>query len=397
MSHRLLTLLLTFCLSLSLALLAPAQPAPAPPQEQYPDGVILKREMPKDWILRLNFRITPSYPFDDPREQLTYDLKNSPVFVPIIPESGFSKNDLDFLKAWLSLDDRKLDKPFELLPPGPLSARLVKFNIPEYKGRDINMHVEQTIATWNAILDEKTALSIPWPEKWPAEALSALQPQFYIDFKNPAIAPLVARALGPDPKALSPYASAKTIAKFVVDNFKRNGTDSHNNRHGLFDGFNVQGADKVALTMTGSRHDAVTLFVALCRSAGIPARPIIGLDSREKQDGGEKDKNARFVPWAEVFVPKAGWVVFDFRPLWDGPGVMKDGMRPWPGVGTNNDLNEMLPVSFLYKPQLGVLGASADAPPMFWGWQPAPSQTNSDQHMTFEFLRTASNPQRRGE
>lgn len=56
------------------------------------------------------------------------------------------------------------------------------------------------------------------------------------------------------------------------------------------------------------------LFTALCRSAGLPARPVIGLRTDKKSNP------AHF--WAEIYLDKYGWVPFD-------PSLVKEGVSTY--------------------------------------------------------------------
>jgi len=84
-----------------------------------------------------------------------------------------------------------------------------------------------------------------------------------------------------------------------------------------------QGALAGLLAGSGVCEEYASLFVALCRASGIPARVVNGWgrDRNAWQDAWSPDANLRMHrhAWAEVFIPAHGWVTVD--PTFNRVGV----------------------------------------------------------------------------
>ncbi|MDD3444416.1 MAG: transglutaminase family protein [Zavarzinia sp.] len=89
-------------------------------------------------------------------------------------------------------------------------------------------------------------------------------------------------------------------------------TDRHIRVEGL--------AQSPAYTLASARgacRDLAVLFMAACRSLGIPARFVSGYQAEAESVDGQRHLHA----WAEVFIPGWGWIGFDpthGRPTGDG-------------------------------------------------------------------------------
>ena len=60
-------------------------------------------------------------------------------------------------------------------------------------------------------------------------------------------------------------------------------------------------------TRSGACRDLAVLFMAVCRSAGIPARFVSGYQARAENSDGRRHLHA----WPEVYLGEAGWRGFD--------------------------------------------------------------------------------------
>lgn len=97
----------------------------------------------------------------------------------------------------------------------------------------------------------------------------------------------------------STLAKAETIYNWVVDNMHR---DPEVKGCGLAD------ISRLLVTKKGKCADISSVFVALARAAGIPARDILGI--RLPKDGnGDMTKSQHC--WAEFYRPGHGWIVVD--------------------------------------------------------------------------------------
>jgi transglutaminase-like putative cysteine protease len=95
----------------------------------------------------------------------------------------------------------------------------------------------------------------------------------------------------------NPYDTARSIYNWVRDNL-------------TFKAGLGQGAKHALENRWGNCADYSTLFCALCRAAGIPARTIVGHRVKSFYCGAP-DSDQGFHVWAEFYLPGYGWVPVD--------------------------------------------------------------------------------------
>jgi transglutaminase-like putative cysteine protease len=115
------------------------------------------------------------------------------------------------------------------------------------------------------------------------------RPERFIESKDPRVV-RIARKVGD--REDNPYLLAKRFYDYVVRTarYRRSG-------EGLF------GAKALLVTGEGECGDYASLFVALCRAKGIPARPIVGYWAKSGVDQTHV--------WAEFYLEGIGWVPVD--------------------------------------------------------------------------------------
>src|SRR5690606_6753609 len=90
---------------------------------------------------------------------------------------------------------------------------------------------------------------------------------------------------GKDPKSIKPVELAKWLAGQVQELMQVNGVGITTADNGLIEGIQVRDAGRSAQEGEGTAHDMACVLCAVYRSAGLPARPVIGWDvSEEKGD-----------------------------------------------------------------------------------------------------------------
>jgi len=92
---------------------------------------------------------------------------------------------------------------------------------------------------------------------------------------------------------------ARAIYEWVVDNMRR---DPDAKACGLCD------VERLLSERMGKCADVHTVFVALCRAAGIPARDLWGIRMLKEKEG---DMTKKQHCWAEFYLPGSGWVPVD--------------------------------------------------------------------------------------
>ncbi|MBI5846499.1 MAG: transglutaminase domain-containing protein [Nitrospirae bacterium] len=94
-------------------------------------------------------------------------------------------------------------------------------------------------------------------------------------------------------------AKARAIYDWVVDNMRR---DPNTKGCGLCD------VERLLTEKAGKCADVHSVFTALCRAAGVPAREVWGINLPTAKEG---DMTKMQHCWAEVYIPGQGWVVAD--------------------------------------------------------------------------------------
>lgn len=243
------------------------------------------------------------------------------------------------------------------------------------------------ITCYSAEIDDAALSRIDWPQTWPLDVQQALRPQMYIDSINEPVVELMNKWTAGKPKSTTPYYLGKELARQAKQFFQVSGSSVWAEEKGLsmtkgprkrdeITSLRVTGALEAIKTRRGSIHDLVCLYVAACRAAGLPARPVIGIDS--------DSETTNLISWAEFYVPTAGWVSVDFQRLYRAPGPMNDINNKWPGFGTDDDLNERIPLAYYYH---APLLRSDDLPvskPMLWSWSGYPRSMSSGQTLSID-------------
>jgi len=364
----------------SSSLLAAMGSAASPPLSD-----AIQRYEPVEYQLNLDGHITAYRDRINPDSQFELNLEGAPLVFPIIPEGAYHTIDMKRLKTTLELDKIEVDSQFEILPTSQTDGRMARFIIPKFRGRHVEFALEEFVTCYNAKVDEARLRAIPWTETWPAEVAAELRPQRYVESTNEEVARLLQTFTQGKHKSVAPFLLGKELARQIVQNFQVSGKNYYNDTLGQFAGLEVEGALKAIENMRGTSHDGICLYVALCRAAGLPARPVIGLDM--------KDKSKELLSWAEFYVPSAGWITVDFRPLYRGPGRANDIMREWPGVGGNDELNYLVPISYHFHPPAGVRAEGRAGKPLLWGWQPIPVSIPCEQYLNWKIMKA---PKRSG-
>jgi hypothetical protein len=315
----------------------------------------------------------------DPNNLYEMELENAPIVFPVIPDGSYHTINLDRLKTTLELDDIPTQSQFEILQASTLESRLGRFLIRKFKGKEVEFMLEEYVTCYNSVINEEELRKITWIDQWPPEIQDALQPQLYIETTSESVARLVEKWTKGKAKEVPPFLLGKELARRVVESYQINGKDIYNDRLGRMAGFEVRGAVKAINEPRGPATDVVCLFVAACRAAGLPARPVIGIDFHE----GEREDKKEWCYWAEFYVPTAGWIPVDFRELYAAPGMMRDINRAWKGLGTNDRLNELVPIAYHFHPPAHVRAEGTAGKPMLWGWQPRPRVVPCDQSLSY--------------
>jgi hypothetical protein len=130
---------------------------------------------------------------------------------------------------------------------------------------------------------------------------------------TPAIAAMASNACGTES---NPAIEAKLLLKLVA------GTTVHYSRDPSKSKYSPGDAETCLAHGGGTCTDIHSLFIALARSRGIPARLQMGYRLREANEGKDVDPGYRC--WAEYFLPGYGWVPTDLVEAEDPKGLGAD-------------------------------------------------------------------------
>ena len=282
------------------------------------------------------------------------DLPNISALVRLAGTITEQGGGVDILTPTASTTTFQIEAPTPPLPPNPNTLN---------NAIQMQFEIEQTIACFASQVDELAMASIPWPAAWPPEVAGALQPQPLIESNAPIFANAVQSITQGNLRQVSPWIAAKEIVRYCCTNIQANSTITLRGPNSSIRGLDVQGAARTVSAGRGTACDLVCVCVAMLRSAGIPARPVIGVGKYERSSGSS-EKNS-FLIWGEFYLPDAGWIPFDPKSL-EKSGVRSWGNeRSWKGFGNMRDLNKQIPLAHAFTP-----GTEANAYDAWsvWGW-----------------------------
>jgi hypothetical protein len=313
-------------------------------------------------------------------------------------------------KARLLVNDIVVDSEVEVLAGRAAAGgkgyaggqQLAKLSfVPESPAKPPTVEVSVEIAcrTHDTIFDEAAAMLVPWPTVWPDACSSTLLPQLWLQ-KGPnlekgglieeydsevvknAIAAYLAEDGIKDAKSIPPVALAKLLTSKVWRDIQPTGDglvresaggDQREIRRTTFiSGYSVQAPGVTLTRLKGSPFDIVALLTALMQQAGLPARPVIGIDTVGDEQGYGRDARGKeqLRVWLEFGLydqakNTLNWVPVDVVRLRQGgqrPGKLD---QPWKFFGTHDELRRVVPLAMSFSPPTDVAVYQTASP---WGW-----------------------------
>lgn len=174
----------------------------------------------------------------------------------------------------------------------PLSGALYLYT--QWRGP----HKERRLTvTFDATARErKVAKLVEKGSQIPPEVAKYVQSEFWIPSDDKKVKAL-ARQITSGKKGILP--KARAVYDWVVDNTRRDPN---------VPGCGVGNVQATLSSRSGKCADISTLFVALARAAGVPAREVFGLRLGRP---GQSDISNGHHCWAEFYLPGTGWVPVD--------------------------------------------------------------------------------------
>lgn len=206
-----------------------------------------------------------------------------------------------------------------------------------------NYTIDFQALAYSSELNTAVANSISWPESWDKQLEYYLEPSRFIESDDSIFRKAVAD--NGDPKSVSIHVAAKVLIRYCLLKIGSDGQYTKT-KEGTTTGLDLKGARSAVKNGGGSATDVVCVCIATLRSAGIPARPVVGITNADKV--GNEDINPKYIVWGEYALPGAGWVPFmpermrgtvDNLPITDA----------WQGLGTLPRLNRRIPLSYNFN------------------------------------------------
>ena len=384
----------------------PAQAKPAPPKPSFLDNVI-KPGRTRNWTLRVNVHVDAYQ--TDPRKlgQPGYkELQVKPitfetaaVVFPLVIASAGSEAVPEAMRGTLFFDDRPMDTEPELSPTIYHSGtRLARWEMTNKTGREMDLRVEIPMTTWETVFDEKLAERAVSRGRHVARGRrSTFSGLAFVDYQSPVVTNLLSQwSGGKDPKTVRPVPLAKYLAGQVLELMQPTGSGLEYARNGELEGFKLQRASTTLNLKRGSEHDIAIALCAVYLAAGLPARTVIGYDvtATKGEDSGPFGKakgSAGLRSWVEFALydesaDRLIWVPVDIVRQRKSSSKAPPLDRPWKYFGSNDELDDVMPIAFQYHPPTTVVAHGSRC---FWGWLTTPTTpAGAAQYIKFESMTT---------
>lgn len=400
----------------------------------------LTRSEPMEWVLTSTIALYANHlapGSDGPlMTDQEFEIEQGTIFFPMPMRSASHDREKSSIKASLMFEGREVplqqsfiesDTARDPLHSGEVYGSWLFKDVEA--GLNMLFKVESRVTCWNTVFDEAAANKVGWPTgAWPKEAASTLQPELFISegfegaYETDFVAQLAEKWTRGKVQSQPPMVAAKWLAGEVAKSFQpsapviipdaRPATAKQSGQSvGATSAYEVVGAEEAARRGKGTSFDMALLLVAVYREVGLPSRLVFGYVT-----GGDAGENSPYrtqdraevgpYAWVEVALydesqatpdQQLTWVPVDIVRIREERAYGRKLDQPWPGFGTNDQLNEIVPVAFHLHPHR--VGASSyggslrkrEPRPSIWGWNIVPETPQGiDQVLSF----TATSPSR---
>ena len=247
--------------------------------------------------------------------------------------------------------------------------RQLVFEVPDQPLTTLSVRASWPVIAFSSRIDEATAATIAWPRQWDPQAAPFLTPSPFIESDAPVFSDFVDSVSQGRLRKTPIYLAAKDLVRRTILEFRSvSGTTMVSQEAGFIRGYRVEGAVVATEALAGSPADLTCACIAVLRAAGIPARPVIGMDhGRNRKDNSKLPRGrTSMCVWAEFHLPGAGWVPFD---PWQmrGQGLPQKNVRDaWRWFGSIDDMNRRVALGYDFAPY--AFGVTPDWP-AGWTWR----------------------------
>lgn len=374
---------------------------------------VLRQGASRDWTLsyRVNIRAWQDFGNQEQQRGASHDrweFEQATVVVPWLERTSLSRTNQPH-EISVKVDDRDAvparTNPEIVLTGRHAGSRYLGFAIGKSTARELTVNATMSITAYDVTLDDERAAAIEWPAgDWPADAMSALEPQVGIEFGldgepyegldrvGDSIDRLISR-LGTDPRNVPPYLVAKYLTGAIWAHIRsQDGSGLTTARTGEIEGIDVSGVPTTFVRRRGNAFEVAALLTYTMRRAGLPARMVMGqvADSRFDQEDvltRDRGKEGEFIAWVEFAMVERGrttWVPVDINGMMErssrAPDIndVETLREPWEGFGTIKDSQYWAPFAFHVHPPLTVKAYNA---PGFWGIFAEPAEPGRAEQM----------------
>ena len=355
----------------------------------------------RDWTLNTEVRLHP-YQYRALQQRniqptTRFNLNGLHVVYPLIPATGMSIPNFKKLESKLEVGNVVVDEEPRIVSGYQAGTNLGVWEAGEMSNVNLIVLKLSTVTRcYETRIDEERAFQIPWPtEPWSDEIASCLEPQLFIESRDPRIRELVDEWTNGKPRRAKPYYLAKYLAAKVLESYQPSGSIYETTGRGpirgnitaaFVSGYRVEGAVHAAVEGRGSPLDLANYLTAVYRAAGIPARLVIGFDVKKSNESAVSVIRA----WTEFYLYDERHDVGEWIPV-DIYGQRKFGSRApaidqrWQFFGHNEEFDFIIPFAFHWHPPTAVTNLGA---PAVWGWIPEPDNPAADQEVRYYAFET---------
>lgn len=334
---------------------------------------------------------------------------------PVIPGTGSASTMMDQLRGSIILDDAVVSAEPKFMTNYQGGVQYARFDAApganSYTPRKVELQLTLPVSVSKTEFDEKAAMRLPRPSRYPTTVAQWLSPQLYVEqgldpttraivaYDTKAVEVATQRAANAaglkDFSTAGVVETARAVTHFVWGAMQLT-TAGISNRQPFgevppmrlsrdraftvndFGGVIIQPPVTVLEGQRGSQYDAVALLTAMLRKAGVPARPVIGYDTGSSGNSGrDNDLNNRssrdgrgIRVWVEFALfdeerNTINWIPVDIAKLMKSSSRPMPLNKPWRYFGTHDELNNVVPFAFHFFPPTDVVSYGA---PAFWGW-----------------------------
>jgi transglutaminase/protease-like cytokinesis protein 3 len=309
---------------------------------------------------------------EEPTEPLAYNnpQKYQVTYTVTIKNDGFNPNDIRLYLPLAGSYDAQKDLEIVSISPAPTRQEIepLSGNAMVYwqlkgtpaKGSSTKLEEQFTFTAYetNTAIDPATVK--PYDTK-SDDYKRYTQPEKYIESTDPQVVQLADQIAGSE---TNPYLLAKMFYDYIIDNEHYKILDK-----------GLNGAKFLLTNKKGECGDYSSLFIALARAKGIPARPVVGYWAISGIDQTHV--------WAEFYLEGVGWIPVDAT-------IGQQSAKKRAYYFGNMDNQRVILSKEFNTPLVPVAPDNFKAPilqvPLYWFWG-----SGSDQQISFNRNWTVTN------